>query len=213
MLRLFAKYTLGHPKAERFPSVTFIDPNISDIPPGNDDAPPSDIADGQVLVKRVYDALQKNGLWSKTLLVIVYDEHGGFFDHVESRAVRDPASPDYVTPMFWDPDAPSGPDHIVNFRGVRVPAFVVSPLVEPQTVSHATFDHTSILKTIAMRFLRAAPPSLGERYARANDLGSLLTRSSPRPSLPSPSLPAPNRLPTGITHLPGDFHALIGNFR
>ena len=227
MLRLFANYTLGHPNIVKIddslrglaaaardgtlPPVTFIDPDFSDMPPGNDDAPPSDIKDGQNLIKLVYDALSSSTLWPKTLFVIVYDEHGGFYDHVEPRAVADPNDPEYVAPMFTDPDVPSGPEHIVHYRGMRVPAFVISPLVDPKTVSHTTFDHTSIIKTIVTRFLRAQPPALSERYARANGLGALLTRATPRAAVPSPRLST--SAGSGLNHLPGDFHTLVKSVR
>jgi phospholipase C len=84
--------------------------------------------------------------------------------------------------------------------GVRVPALIVSPWVEPGAVSHAVFDHTTIIKTILLRFCpealgvpdhhpgprgrlrtRARPRYMGTRVARANDLGELVSRSAPRP--------------------------------
>ena len=68
------------------PSVSWIDPNFSNFNPigfqPNDDHPPADIKDGQDLVLAVYHALATSPQWERTLLVIFYDEHGGFFDHV-----------------------------------------------------------------------------------------------------------------------------------
>ena len=83
--------------------------------------------------------------------------------------------------------------------GVRVPAIVVSPWVEPRTVSSTVFDHTSIIKTILLRFCpgrcasglwpkrggrraRLGPQYPGLRVAQASHLGELLTRSTPRPA-------------------------------
>jgi hypothetical protein len=92
----------------------------------------------------------------------VYDEHGGFYDHVPPpTAAR--VSDDFPIDTF----------------GLRVPAFVVSPWVAAGSVFGSDadlrhFDHTSILKTIARRFL-GTPPYLGARYAAANDLSSVLT--------------------------------------
>lgn len=202
MLRLFADYTLGHPnivqindpvqgleaaaRSGALPSVTFIDPDLTDVPAGNDDHPPTDIAFGQRLVKRVYDAISSSPLWEKTLLIITYDEYGGFFDHVLPREVSDPQDPEYVSSMFSDPQfpeqAPPGQFHPqpVHYRGVRVPAFIVSPWVAKRGVSHLTFDHTSILKTIITRFLHENPPHMGERVSRANGLEQVL--SAPRVS-------------------------------
>ena len=67
--------------------------------------------------------------------------------------------------------------------GVRVPALVVSPFVEPG-VSHVVYDHTSIIKTILLRFCErpsSAVRDMGARVAAANHLGSLLTRPATRP--------------------------------
>ena len=68
------------------PSVSWIDPNWGNFNPfgfeQNDDHPPADINDGQDLVLAVYHAVATSPQWDKTLLVIFYDEHGGFFDHV-----------------------------------------------------------------------------------------------------------------------------------
>ena len=102
--------------------------------------------------------------WRKTLLVITYDEHGGFFDHVQPPAAAD--------------DRPA-----MRRYGPRVPALVVSPYVTAGSVSKTVFDHTSIIKTILTRFC-AKPngriPNMGKRVAAASHLGELLTRSSPR---------------------------------
>ncbi len=200
MLRLFADYTLGHPnivqindplqgletaaRAGTLPSVVFIDPDLTDIPAGNDDHPPTDIAFGQRLIKRVYDALASGPLWEKTLLIVTYDEYGGFYDHVLPREVSNPNDPEYVSPMFNDPEfpeqAPPGQfnPQPIHYRGARVPAFIVSPWVQKRGVSHLTFDHTSILKTIVTRFLHENPPQLGERVNRANGLENVLSAPS-----------------------------------
>ena len=77
--------------AGKLPSVSWIDPIFADLrtglmriisPPSNDDHPPSDVSLGQALVLKVYDALASSPKWAKTMLVITYDEHGGFYDHV-----------------------------------------------------------------------------------------------------------------------------------
>ena len=70
-------------RAGALPSVTFIDPHFIEYPPGgNCDGPPADVKDGQDLVRRVVEAVVAGPAWEKTLLLIVYDEHGGFYDHV-----------------------------------------------------------------------------------------------------------------------------------
>jgi phospholipase C len=169
------------------PSVAWIDPNFSNFNPigfqPNDDHVPANIRDGQELVLAVYHALATAPQWEKTLLIIFYDEHGGFYDHVPP------------------PEAPD--DHPGEFGryGVRVPALIVSPWIEPGTLSHTLFDHTTIIKTILLRFCPDAlkkpplhkgwfarlrthgqPRNMGKRVAGANDLGELLTRTTPRPA-------------------------------
>ena len=120
--------------AGKLPSVSWIDPSFADLrtgltrlisPPSNDDHPPSDIAAGQALVLKVYDALASSTQWAKTMLVITYDEHGGFFDHVVP-----PANP------------PDDNPKVFSRYGVRVPAIVVSPLVDPpQLLARALRPH------------------------------------------------------------------------
>jgi phosphoesterase family protein len=162
-------------RAGTLPSVSFIDPHFVELPPGsNDDDAPSDITDGQAFVRQVVEAVVASPAWDKTLLLIVYDEHGGFYDHVPpSQAAK------------ISPDLP------IDTHGVRVPALVVSPWVGAGAVfggdtapvrqgdptrrrNDLHFDHTSILRTIARRFLSANPPYLGARYAAANDLSAVV---------------------------------------
>ncbi len=152
----------------RLPSVAWIDPHFKDLsvlgPNSNDDHPPADVAAGQDLVLTVYHALSSSPQWPRTLLIIVYDEHGGIYDHVPPPGAVD------SDPQF-------------QRLGVRVPALLVSPLVARATTSStvlgrdAHFDHTSILKTILTRFCASDGqiPAMSERVAAANHLGHLLT--------------------------------------
>jgi len=160
----------------RLPSVSWIDPSFADLrtglmrlisPPSNDDHPPSDVSLGQALVLKIYDALASSRLWKKTLFVITYDEHGGFFDHV----------PPPLDPPDDDPKT-------FNRYGVRVPAIVVSPFVGRRSFSHEVFDHTSIIKTILLRFARQGNtiPDMGKRVTNAQHLGVLLTEGAARPA-------------------------------
>ena len=177
-------------------SVSWIDPAFTNFNPlgfpVNDDHPPADIKDGQDLALAVYDALAASPQWDRSLLVIVYDENGGFYDHVPP-----PQAADDEPGMF-------------GRYGVRVPAIIVSPWVEPRTVSSTLFDHTSIIKTILLRFcpqalheaqqaekthaqksqsrLGLGPQYPGMRVAQANHLGELLTRTTPRPAPPRDAL-------------------------
>ena len=150
----------------RLPNVAWIDPNFVDVGGAvgsNDDHPPSDVRAGQELALRVLNALVRGPGWERTLLVVTYDEHGGFFDHVPppSAAADDPR------PEF-------------HAYGPRVPALVVSPRLRAR-VSHALFDHTSIIKTCLARFCRSEDgriPDMGARVGAANHLGLLLDKEA-----------------------------------
>jgi hypothetical protein len=125
---------------------------------------------GQQLVLTVYDSLARSPNWNDTLLVITYDEHGGFYDHVSPPKVPPDDGSKYPT------------------LGVRVPALVVGPRVRKQ-VCHTQFDHTSLISTILRRF--AASPdqalkNMGKRTQRAADLGVCLRGSAPH-DIPSHS--------------------------
>jgi phospholipase C len=126
-------------KSGALPDVAWVDPNFVDVggaAGSNDDHPPSDVRAGQELVLRVLNALVDSPAWERTLLVLTYDEHGGFFDHVEPPSAED----DDLRPEF-------------HSYGPRVPAIVVSARVRPGA-SHELFDHTSIIKTCLARFCR-----------------------------------------------------------
>ena len=145
-------------------------------PDSNDDHPPSDVLAGQDLILTIYHALSNAATWPKTLLIITYDEHGGFYDHVAPPAATD--------------------DH-PDFRrlGVRVPALLVSPLVTPGSTSTTLlggdfhFDHTSIMKTIFTRFCQVDGqiPEMTARAGAANHLGHLLRDDGPRADVPDHS--------------------------
>jgi phospholipase C len=139
-----------------FPQYCFIEPPFYD-PGAADDHPPHDVIEGEQLIADVYNAILRNDqLWKSSLLIILYDEHGGFYDHVS-------------------PPATIPPDHHVeeytfDRLGVRVPAILVSPFVRPGVI-HTTFDHTSLLKYLIDKW-KLGP--LGERAAQANTFSEYL---------------------------------------
>jgi len=150
------------PPNER-PQVIFIEPTYTDSPhigPGTDDHAPSAIKGGQAFLLEAYrDMTRDPDMWAGTVMIVTYDEHGGFFDHVSPPALRT--------------DPPSGAHFQKPFEalGVRVPAFVISPFVEGRTVFNGLLDHTSILKFIGQKF------GEGGRYSEAVDqraVGSVL---------------------------------------
>ncbi|XP_044501732.1 non-specific phospholipase C6-like isoform X1 [Mangifera indica] len=141
-------------KKGKLPSLTVIEPGYFDLKgnPANDDHPSHDVANGQKLVKEVYETLRASPQWNETLLVITYDEHGGFYDHVETPYVNVP-SPDGNTgpaPSFFKFDR----------LGVRVPTIMVSPWIKKGNVisgpkgptPNSEFEHSSIPATIKKIF-------------------------------------------------------------
>ncbi|HEY5978480.1 MAG TPA: alkaline phosphatase family protein [Microlunatus sp.] len=164
---------------EQYP-YTFIEPNFgasffSPQPPepgpryigGSSQHPEDDPYGGEGLIKFVYETIRSSPLWESSLLVIVYDEHGGFYDSVPPGPAVPPADP-----------IPKGQKdlntHCFDFSrlGVRVPAVVVSPFIARGTVDHTIYDHTSILATVE-RMLGL--PALTNRDEAANDVWHLLS--------------------------------------
>ncbi len=141
-------FDVNHP--ENFPDFAWIEPSY--LPPGaNDYHPPHDVFDGEDLVRSVYNTLRASDtLWKSSLLIILFDEHGGFFDHI--------APPSAVPPDHHQEE------WTFDRLGVRVPAILVSPLVQ-NTVNSKIFDHTSLLRYISDKW-NLGP--LGERTAKAN---------------------------------------------
>jgi phospholipase C len=158
----------GDVKAGKLPAYTFIEPTY--FGPGqNDQHPPHDVMRGDELIAQVYNPLRANqALFERTLLIVLYDEHGGFFDHV-------------VPPETVPPDDHTA-EYAFNRLGFRVPAIFISPLLDPG-VAHQVYDHTSLLKMAAAKWPRVTP--LGKRAQQANNpLDELKWRQEPRSDLP-----------------------------
>ena len=174
------------------PRVMFVEPNFVDIPPvatANDDHPVADLAAGQAFISRVCDAIWSSGRFGDCLVLITYDEHGGFYDHVPPPGT--PKAP--PTPLGPRSKLhPEGPEYL----GPRVPTFILSPYVSAGKADKTLFDHTSILKTILVhnrdRIPRSVFSSFGERVNAAAHLGQALDLDSPRQS-PQPFDPKRRR--------------------
>jgi phospholipase C len=136
-----------------FPDFVFIEPKYFGKDQ-NDDHPPHNVIKAEKLIADVYNALRSNPeLWATTLLIVTFDEHGGFFDHVSPPAT---VAPDEKITNY-------------SFRqfGVRVPALLISPWTS-RRVEHTVFDHTSVLKYLRQKWSLGP---LGER------VGSSITNS------------------------------------
>jgi phospholipase C len=139
-MRYFDRIVRG--PEQKFPQYCFIEPHygILNKRAQNDQHPLSDIFRGEALIRNVYNALRANEeLWKRSLLVITYDEHGGFYDHVDPPAA---VSPDNRTD-----ESGFGFDKL----GSRVPAVLVSPWLDKGVITD-TFDHTSVLKFIVEKW-------------------------------------------------------------
>jgi phospholipase C len=154
---------------EHFPPFSFIEPCYYWLGQ-NDDHPPHTTLRAQALLGSVYNALRQNDrLWNSTLLIVLYDEHGGFYDHVPP-------------PAAVPPDGHSLPNFSFDRLGVRVPALLVSPWVE-RGIIKTEFDHTSLLKYLTEKW---GLGPLTERVARAQSFGPAInTTGQPRMDTPA----------------------------
>lgn len=172
---------------------TFIEPNYGDIvnescEDGSSQHPLDGVANGEALIAKVYESIRNSPLWPKSLLIITYDEHGGFYDH----CAPGPAQP---------PDDGGETSQYNKFGftfsqlGVRVPTVVVSPLLG-KAVDHTLYDHASVLATLEWLF---GLPPLTKCDASANviqgvkastvartDCPLRLKAAPPQPEKPSP---------------------------
>ncbi len=175
---------LSDAAAGTLPAVSFVDPSFAGEGTGtsNDDHPYADIRAGEAFLNEIYDAVRNGPGWENTVLVVNYDEWGGFYDHVApSRA----------------PDV----SYQTSLRGFRVPAVVISPMARRGHVSHRVYDHTSILRMIEWRW---GLKPLTERDATARNIAEVLDFDSP-PDLSSPTYDVPVPTFPGCTAgRPGD---------
>ena len=146
-----------------FPDFVFIEPKYFGQAQ-NDDHPPHNVIKAEKLVADVYNAIRSNPqLWASTLLVVYFDEHGGFYDHV-------------VPPPAVPPDGKTD-KYAFNQLGLRVPCLLISPWVG-RRVEHTVFDHTSLLKYLIDKW---GLDPLGNRTAAANSIAVALTETTARP--------------------------------
>ena len=183
-------------KSDFGPKFVFIEPKYGehdfdvlgpgDFTCGNSMHPLDDVTRGEKLVKDVYEAIRNSPHWEESLLIVTFDEHGGFYDHV----IPPPGVPpgDTITAGYVKK----------GFRfdqlGVRVPALVISPYIAKGVIDHTEYDHSSALATVERLF---GMKSLTERDKAANDVLHLLSLSEPRTDAPTP-LPDPARNPSPL---------------
>jgi phospholipase C len=187
---------------KRPPAVVYCEPYYNDLATlpviggghGDCNHAPLPMAFGEAFLKKVYDKVTTANprVWARSVLVVVYDEHGGFFDHV-------PPPPMHFAPpagSTWSKNSP------FETLGLRVPAIVVSPFSQPGATCASLFDHTSILQLVIDRF--GTPDALarfGDAGARKqnpqNPVRSVVDAlaDTARPGIPPPSPAAPTPPP------------------
>jgi phospholipase C len=170
-------------RASDLPAYVFIEPHYFGTEQ-DDQHPPQDIMRGDALIASVFNSLQANPtIFEESLFVLLYDEHSGFYDHVEPPAT---VAPDDHTERF-----------AFNRLGVRVPAILASPWLD-RGFAATEFDHTSLLRMATQ--LWPGVKALGRRTAQANSpLDSVTWLETPRRAIP----PAPtNQQPMAVVDLP-----------
>jgi phospholipase C len=171
--------------AGRLPNFAVIDPDFGT----QSEEDPQDISVGQKFASQVVNAVMTSPNWAKTLLVWVYDEHGGYYDHVAPPLA---IKPDLIPPIGYE--GGSAYDGFGRY-GFRVPSAVISPWSKADYVSSVLYDHTSILAMVERKWNL---PACTFRDANANDLMDFLDFSRPR-FLEPPAL----AFPTQSTGTPG----------
>jgi phospholipase C len=165
----------------------FIEPDYgkvtSDYTCGNSMHPTDDVRRGERLIKRVYETIRNSPHWNDSVLLITFDEHGGFYDHVAPPAAVPPGDLMNINTN----------KHSFKFDqlGVRVPAIVISPFVKKNIIDHTQYTHASLLSSLE-KLLGLS--SLTNTDRQANDFLHLLSLENPRIDAPTqlPSIPLPD---------------------
>jgi phospholipase C len=150
---------------------------------GNSQHPSGSVAAGERFIKATYEAIRSSPLWEKSLLIITWDEHGGFYDH--------------AIPGSAQGTGERGRKHGFTFEqlGPRVPAVIVSPLIPRNLIEHRLFDHTAIPATLCRVFNL---PSFGTRDGLSGGVDQLAVLAEPRTDAP---MKLPDVTPAGAVAL------------
>ncbi|MCX4240391.1 alkaline phosphatase family protein [Paraliomyxa miuraensis] len=210
-------------REDGLPTYSFLCPRYSDTDQehANSQHAPQDVRYGEHLVADVYEALRRSPNWTNTLLIVTYDEHGGFYDHVLPPSEGVPNPDGLRSPTAYDEaQAKADPerngylledDYRFSFQrlGCRVPTVLISPWIAKGTVDSTTYQHTSIAATL--KEVLGLPSFLTRRDASANPFTAALAGldaprtdaplTLPRPPLPGQAAgeqaPAPGQAPPG----------------
>lgn len=168
--------------AGTLPAVSFVDPSFNGEEAGTsgDEHPHGDVRVGQAFMSDVVHAFLKSPQYKRGALFIVYDEWGGFFDHVRPPRVPDVRASRDVASDFGQ-------------MGFRIPAVAVSPWARRGHVDHGVYGFESILKLIRYRY-GLAPLTRRDQFARNIGLSFDFAHA---PKLEPPPLPTPRRIMRG----------------
>jgi phospholipase C len=189
------------------PQVIIIEPSYQDAPHIGSDRPndnhaPLAIGWGEEFLRRTYEAVTSNSKkWESTMMLVYYDEHGGFYDHVPPPRI-------HFKTTATDP-------FTFNSAGPRIPAIIASPLVTPGSVCLSQLDHTSVLQMLAERFTPGKPYSLSVKNRSLQGIESLsvaLNNSVPWPAPAPPSVPINVKTALGATIATRSTGGLSGAF-
>jgi len=154
---------------DALPDYAFIEPKYTSfLGPANDQHPPHSVGAGEQLIADVYNAVRDSPGWNDTLLIVLYDEHGGTFDHVMPPAA---IPPDDNTSEF-----------AFDRLGLRVPAILISPYISHGTIVDTVFDHSSIPAMVKRTF--GLPNYLTKRDAAAKTFEHVFDLAAPRADAP-----------------------------
>ena len=132
----------------------------------NDYHPPEDVRAGEQFLTKIYNAVRTSPQWDQTALVVMFDEHGGCFDHVPPPAAVPPDS------------HPGEQDFAFDRLGVRVPFIVISPYTKRGTVVRDVHSNTSLTHTLQQVLGLGSP--LTARVGAARTIEAAFNRSEPR---------------------------------
>ncbi len=176
-------------KAGTLPQFSLLDPDYDTQSQEN----PQNIVVGEAFLASVVEALGSSPLWPKTLLILTYDEHGGYYDHVPPPAAL---APDAIPPVVQPGE--STYDGFTRY-GFRVPSVLIGPYAKRDYVSHVVYDHTSILAFVERKWNL---PAMTYRDANANDLLDFLDHDAMgkgQPTFPElPTLAGPGDTPARL---------------
>mgnify|MGYP003694216835 CR=1 FL=1 len=152
------------------PHVGYVEPKFEsgDNGTSGDDHPLSDIRAGETFLNKIYNAVTRSPAWKHTVLVVTFDEWGGFFEHVPPQEAPD------VDPRY-------------RLRGFRVPSLLISPFAKRSTVATGLYDHTSILEDDRVEVGPAGAVGAGRQREQPRGRARLLLGQPP----PAPSYSVP----------------------